>query len=85
MPKHLTNVHSKLDRILPRLSALDEQQATGQRQSDAQIRLMTQMLGEITRMSADVALMANEARREAKEAKERVIDMTAFDIQLMYS
>lgn len=29
------------------------------------------------RMVADVAFMANEARREAKEAKERVLDITA--------
>jgi hypothetical protein len=91
MAKNLTNVHSKLDRILQRMSKLDEQALTGQRRSEAQLRLMTQMLGEISRMArdsqqtllrvaeiqADVAVMANEARKEAKESNERIAEMVA--------
>lgn len=91
MAKNLTNVHNKLDRILQRMSKLDEQALTGQRRSEAQLRLMTQMLGEISRMArdsqqtllrvaeiqADVAMMANEARKEAKESNERVTELLA--------
>ncbi len=90
MAKNLTNGHGKLDKILSRLSALDKQAETGQRQVNSQIRLMTQLLGEVARMARetsqavqriseiqeDVAFMANEARKEAKEAKERVIELS---------
>lgn len=91
MAKNLTNVHGKLDKILSRLSALDKRTETGQRQVNSQIRLMTQLLGEVARMARetsqgvqrlaeiqeDVAFMANEARKEAREAKERVIELSA--------
>lgn len=91
MAKNLTNVHTKLDRILQRMSKLDEQTLSGQRRSEAQLRLMTQMLGELSRMArdsqqtllrvaeiqADVAVMANEARREAKESNERIAEVLA--------
>ncbi|MBI3799734.1 MAG: hypothetical protein HY268_22525 [Deltaproteobacteria bacterium] len=91
MAKNLTNVHGKLDKILQRMSKLDEQTLSSQRRSEAQLRLMTQMLGELSRMArdsqqtllrvaeiqADVAVMANEARREAKESNERIAEVLA--------
>jgi hypothetical protein len=91
MAKNLTNVHGKLDRILERLSKLDTQTMTYQRRSDNQLRLIAQLVGEVSRMAndtaqavariaeiqGDIALMANEARKEAKEAKERVIELSA--------
>ena len=91
MAKNLTNIHGKLDRILERLSKLDTQTMTDRRRSENQTRLMTQMLGvmsqslnRIAEMQTntlnvlhDVAFMANEARKEAKEAKERVIELSS--------
>lgn len=91
MAKNLTNIHGKLDRILERLSKLDTQTMTYQRRSDNQLRLIAQLLGEVSRMAndtaqavtriaeiqGDIALMANEARKEAKEAKERIIELSA--------
>jgi hypothetical protein len=91
MAKNLTNIHGKLDRILERLSKLDTQTMTYQRRSDNQLRLIAQLVGEVSRMAndtaqavariaeiqGDIALMANEARKEAKEAKERVIELSA--------
>ena len=91
MAKNLTNIHGKLDRILERLSKLDTQTMTYQRRSDNQLRLIAQLLGEVSRMAndtaqavariaeiqGDIALMANEARKEAKEAKERISELSA--------
>jgi len=37
----------------------------------------TQAVARIAEIQGDIALMANEARREAKEAKERVIELSA--------
>ncbi|MBI3245599.1 MAG: hypothetical protein HYZ50_03720 [Deltaproteobacteria bacterium] len=105
MAKNLTNIHGKLDKILSRLSALDTRQISDTQRTNNQIRLMTQLLGEVARMARetsqmaretslmaretsqavrrlgeiqeDVAFMANEARKEAREAKERVIELSA--------
>ena len=91
MAKTLTNVHGKLDRILERLSKLDTQTMTYQRRSDNQLRLIAQLVGEVSRMAndavhavariaeiqGDIALMANEARKEAKEARERISELSA--------
>lgn len=91
MTKNQKNIHGKLDRILERLGKLDTQTMTDRRRTENQMRLMTQMLGvmsqsltRIAEMQAntlnvlhDVAFMANEARKEAKEAKERVIELSS--------
>ena len=91
MAKNLTNVHTKLDRILERLSKLDTQVMTDRRRSESHTALMTRLLGELSRMAhdsqrslqriaeiqQDVALMANEARREAKESNERIAELLA--------
>lgn len=71
MAKNLTNVHGKLDKILSRLSALDKQAETGQRQVNSQIRLMTQLLGEVARMARETSQMA----RETSQAVQRLAEI----------
>jgi hypothetical protein len=64
MAKNLTNVHSKLGRLLQRMSKFEAQQATMQRRSDVQTRLMIQMLAEVSKMSYDVSQVTREISQQ---------------------
>jgi methyl-accepting chemotaxis protein len=80
MAKDLTNVHSKLDRLLQRMSKFEAQQATMQRRSDVQTRLMIQMLAEVSKMSHDVSQATREisqATREISQATREISQQTA--------
>jgi methyl-accepting chemotaxis protein len=84
MAKNLTNVHTKLDRILQRLSKLNEQTAAGFRRTDAQIRLMAQLVSEVSRMArdvsqqtADVGTLVAETLRTVKRSDERIAELLA--------
>jgi phosphoenolpyruvate carboxylase len=81
MPKNMTNVHKKLDRVLQRLSKLDDQTAAGFRRTDAQIRLMAQLVTEVSRMANDVSMLTAETLRTAKQTDERVARLLAASPQ----
>jgi hypothetical protein len=75
--KNLTNIHSKLDRILDRLSALDTRVMTDTRRSDAQLRLMAQLVAEVQREAREHSLMTAEALKASRESAERTAQILA--------
>lgn len=78
MAKNMTNVHKKLDRILQRLSTLDERQLSERRRSDAQIRLLAQLVGAVQQEvrvihqeAQDMSAVMMEALKASRESAER--------------
>ena len=83
MAKNLSHIHKKLDRITQKLSLLDEMK-NEQRERRLQTRYLAQMastslqlLQQVAVMQSDIAVMAREALREARESNERVAELLA--------
>lgn len=71
MTKNLTNVHSKLDKLLSRLSALETRPMTDSQCSGAQPRILAQLLAEVRRGARDLSAVTIEALKAARESAER--------------
>lgn len=77
MAKNMTNVHRKLDKILERLSTLDQQQMTERRRADAQLRMMAQLVSAVHREARDISALTVEALRASRESAERTAQILA--------
>ena len=81
--KNLSHIHKKLDRITQKLSLLDGMK-NEQREMRLQTRYLAQMasaslqlLPQVVVMQSDIAVMAREALREARESNERIAELLA--------
>jgi hypothetical protein len=74
MAKNLTTIHKKLDRLLEKMSAIDETQ-TLVRQMAQTNRYLANTLPLLMEMQRDTAVMAQEALRASRESAERTAEI----------
>jgi hypothetical protein len=83
MAKNLTNVHKKLDRLVQRLSAIDETQslvrqiAQTNRYLSQIVNQNTALLREVSQQTRDIGTLAAEALRASRESAERTAEILA--------
>jgi hypothetical protein len=74
MAKNLTQIHKKLDRLIEKMSAIDETQ-TLVRQMAQTNRYLANTMPLLMEMQHDTAVMAQEALKASRESAERTAEI----------